>query len=265
MIKTIKKFCGATRKYLFRDTRYFFLYIYRYFQDNYKNNCNFYSDEEFVQQIKSGRSLLRIGDGEIILLHFLPLAYEIYSDAIRNEFLKIIKEYSDNSKYILMIPLFVNYTNTAIKKRNQFRCWMPLKVTYELIFNKKAKYFDQHIFYKDGGFERLILPYIKTKQVIIVTIKEHVEAIEKSPLASDKYLYVISKKGNAYEARNEIQNDIINLIDKKGLKKENVVILMSAGLAKTIIHDMSNMGYQLFDIGKGLESYYQGISIQKAI
>ncbi len=253
---------NAIKRYLFRDTAYLLLYTYRYFQNNHHNNCKFYTEQEFVHLIETGKSIIRLGDGEIGLLHFLPIRYQVYSDTIRNNLKKIITDYKDNSNYILMIPYFVNSTNTELKKTNQFRVYRQLKITYELLFNKSAIYYDQLAFYKDGYFKKLILPYIQIKKVIIVTNAENKEKIIKSKLSSKEYLYVVCENENTYESRIKIQSDIIDIINKTGLPKKNFVILMSAGLSKTIIYDMCNKGYQLLDIGKGLESYYIGKSLE---
>src|SRR3989344_7633910 len=263
----------TTKRYLFKDTKYFFLSIYRYLQNNYHNNCKFYTERELTDLIKAGKSILRIGDGEIGLLHFCNAVYQIYSDAIRNDFLKIIKNYNNNSPYVLGITEFVNYTNTELKnfvniegkKINRFPVWRQLKITYEMIFNKNIKYFDALAFYKPGGFERLILPYIQNKKVIIVTNKENKEKIMTSPLSSDTYLYITCEPENTYESRLKIQKDITNIIDKSGLPKNNFIVLMSAGLSKTIIYDMAGQGYQVLDIGIGLESYYTGINLENRI
>ena len=251
----------ATR-YLFKDTRYFLMYLYRYLQNHYHNNAIFYTDEEFIGAIKAGKSVIRIGDGEMGLLHFFPVRYQVYSNAIRNDFLTIIKNYCENSPYIIAIPPPVNYTNTQLKKINRFYLYRQFKITYELIFNKKITYFDQLAFYKDGQFEKLIAPYIKTKRVIIVTNQENTKKIKDSRLASETYQYIICGNENTYETRAVVQQDIVNLINKTGLPKSDFVILLSAGLCKTIIYDMAGGGYQVLDIGKGLESYYQGISIE---
>ena len=110
-----------------------------------------------------------MGDGEVDLIHFLKIGYQDYSNSIRNDLIKIIKNYRYNSKYILMIPIFVNYTNAELKKANRFSCFLPLKITFGMIFNKKAKYFDAHAFYRDNGFKDLILPCLQAKKTIVVT------------------------------------------------------------------------------------------------
>jgi hypothetical protein len=258
---------NAVRRYIFRDTKYLFLYIYRYFQNNYRNDCKFYTEEDLTNLIRSGKSILRLGDGEISLLHFLPPPNNVqeYSDEIRNDFLKIIKNYNANSNYILAIPLFVNYTNTELKKANRFTHFRQLKITYELIFNKSAKYFDAHTFYKDGNFEKIILPYMKTKKTVLVTNKELGAIIAKAEPPSNDFFYVTCTDHHAYENRLQIQNDVINLIKKTGLPKDNFVIILCSGLAKTIVYDMSNDGYQVIDIGNGLKSYYLKKSIENLI
>ncbi len=252
----------VVNRYLFKDTKYFLMYLYRYFQNNHHNNCLFYSDKEFVSALTQGKSIIRIGDGEMGLIHFCPVRYQVYSDEIRNDFLKIIKNYDNNSKYIIAIPPPVNYTNAQLKKIHRFYLYRQFKITYELIFNQSVKYFDQLAFYKNRRFENLVAPYIKNKKVVIVTNADHKIKIQNSPLSSSSYQYIICENENTYESRKTIQQDIINLIDKTGLPKSDFVILMSAGLAKTITYDLSHMGYQILDIGKGLESYYMGLSIE---
>ncbi len=265
MVKKILKKMYLLARYVFCDTRYFFLYAFRYFQNNYRNSCKFYTDKAFADLIASGKSIIRVGDGEIGLLHYFPIRYQRYSRAIRQDLLKIITTYGDHSAYVLMIPLFVNYTNTELKKINRFLAFRQLKVTYELVFNKTATYFDQLIFYKDGGFEKFVVPHIQNKQVVIVTNQEHIRKIKSSARARADYQYITCPDNDAYEARMAVQQNIIELITKSGLPKKEFIVLMSAGLAKTAIYDLAEMGYQVLDIGKGLESYYAGISIEKTI
>ncbi len=83
-------------RYLFKDTGYFFLSLYRYLTPGFRNNATFYTDQELADLIKSGKSILRIGDGEIGLIHFCNAAYQVYSDAIRDDFIKIIKKITLN-------------------------------------------------------------------------------------------------------------------------------------------------------------------------
>ncbi len=260
---------NAIKKYLFKDTKYFFYYCFRYFQNNYKNNCSFYNELEIIKLLEGGGSIIRIGDGEIGLIHYLSISYQSYSDEIRQDFIKIIKSYNNKSNYILGIPIFVNYTSKELKKNNglhnYFRCWTPLKVTYELIFNKKVKYLDAHIFYRDGGFEKTILPYIISKKIILVTNKNNKDAILKTDFSKHIFSYIICPDKDAYGYREQIKKEIDRIIKDSDVKKTELVIIMSAGLSKTIIYDMSMNGYQVLDIGRGLEGYYKKESLAHLI
>lgn len=252
----IKRIINATQKYLLKDTKYFLYYCLNNFRKDYKLNCSFYSEEEFMQKIYAGKSFIRLGDGEIGLIHFLKIHYQKYSDEIRWDFIKIIREYSDNSPYIILIPLFVNYTNKALVSINKLQCWMPLKVTYQLWFNKNAKYFDAHIFYKKDKFKKLLLSYLLKKKVIIVTNRDNIKDIQKyGTLSRIKSRYIESPRTDAYESRHRIRQNIIDTINQSGFKKEEFVILFCAGLSKTLIYELSLDNYQILDVGRGFEGF----------
>lgn len=260
-----KKFFTAAKKYLLKDTRYFFLYLYRYPQKNYAHTCLFMNENTFIEKIQDGKSIIRIGDGEIGLLHYLPIHYQVWNKDIRNDFLRIITTYSDKSPYILLIPLFVNESNEKLEQINKLSCWMPLKVSYEMFFNKSAHYFDQHIFYRDGKYEQLLLKYLKQKKVIVVTNNKNKDFLSAPGVLDLDVTFVISPSENAYEERGYISQQIETEVAKKAGKKEDFVIIMAAGLSKTIIYELSFKGYQLLDIGKGFESYYKKESIEYQI
>ncbi len=224
----------------------------------------FYDDEEIAALIRDGKSILRIGDGEIGILHFNTSDYQKYSDEIRRDFAKIIKNYTDESPYILSIPIFVNYTNRELRDLgpNKLRLWMPLKITYELLFNKRAKYIDAHLFYKDNKFKKIVLPYILTKKFILVTNEDNKKEVLNTSFAKNIFDYVLCPDQSSYENRHEAQANIIKIINQSGLPKKEFVILLAAGMAKTIIYELSLNGYQLFDIGKGIEGYYKDVSLE---
>ncbi|MBU6370954.1 MAG: DUF1792 domain-containing protein [Patescibacteria group bacterium] len=264
-MNTLRRIAGAMKKYLFRDTAYFFLYCFRYCQPGYRHECKFYSDAEFAELLRQGKSIIRLGDGEIGLLHYLPIHYQKWSPAIRNDFLTIIRSYDKNSPYMLLIPLFVNYSNAELKRIGKRGVWLPLKVSYEMLFNKGAKYFDAHAFYKDGGFEKLILPSFGTKKIIVVTNEKTIASLRTSSFNVRVRDYVAAPAENAYEAGGHIEESIMDIIRKSGVPASEFVVLFSAGLAKTIIPRLAAHECQALDIGAGLESYATGISVEYKI
>ena len=145
------------------------------------------------------------------------------------------------------------------------QCWLPLKISFEQIFNKKATYLDQHLFYRDERFKNLVFPYIQHKHIIVVTEEKNKKRINDSELSKSLYAFVNSPSTNAYEARDKIRDEITSIITTSPYKKEDFVILMIAGLAKTIIAELSSQGYQLIDWGLGNETIGKNISIEYLI
>ena len=267
MLDQYKRIWGGIKKYLFKDTRYFFLYLFRYFQGGYRHTCIFYDKQELSNLLKNGKSLIRLGDGEIGLVHFLKIHYQEYSDSIRNDFKNIISDYSNKSPYILAIPLFVNYSNQELRAlgKGKLACWLPLKVTYELLFNKKATYADAHLFYRDYKFSELIVPLLNDKKIVLVTHARNKERCLNSAFGKRIAACVCSPEANAYEERERIMAEIIQAIGQITINKNECIVLMAAGLSKTIISDLAKQGYQVLDIGKGLEGYCENVSLEHQI
>lgn len=270
----IKRFLNFLKKYLLKDTKYCLLYLYRLLIHEKKLNCQFYNLEEIKKEIKIGKSIIRIGDGEIGLLHYLPIHYQKWSTEIRNEFLKIIKEYKNDKNYILAIPIFVNYTNKELKNfkntnnipSNKIFVWMPLKITFEMLFNKKIKYIDSHIFYRDKE-SKILLDFIFSLNKIIILISDEnsINDCKNSKIDNKINFYIKSPSINSFEERHQIKNEIEKILKNNKLKKEQVLILFKAGLAKTIIKDLSENNIQIIDIGRGAEYYINGKSLEYLI
>lgn len=249
---------NAARKYLIKDTFYFFLYCLRHLQKRYAHNARFLENNELIKMIESGKSILRLGDGEISIIHYLTSNYQPYDSALRSDLLHIISNYSNEAPYVLGIPIHINMRNDELDAQEAFkkRIWMPFKITYEMIFNKQAFYFDAFLFYRKNNFEQLILPYLKTKQIIFVSHKRNCESIKDSPLSNHIIAYIESPAFGAYQFHNAIAQGIRNIITQSGQPKNNFVTIMLAGMSKIgVIPRLSQEGCQILDIGRGLEGY----------
>lgn len=116
MFNKIKILFNFIKKYLFKDTMFFFSYMYLYYIKDKKLHAIFYNNDEIINIIKSNKSILRLGDGEIGLLHNNPIIYQKWSREIKSIFKNIITSYNDDSNYVLSIPVFVNNTNIDLDK-----------------------------------------------------------------------------------------------------------------------------------------------------
>ncbi len=258
---------NAIKKYLIKDTKYFFTYFLRNIQSEYKVICNFYSDDEIIEQFKLGKSFLRIGDGEIAIMHHLGIGYQEFNAKLRDEYLNSIKNYSDKSNYLIGLPLFVNLTNNELDELglNKKRVWLPLKITFDAIFNKYVKYVDAHIFYKNNKFEKIILPIIKNKKVIIVTNERNINDISKHNFNNYVFKYISCPEKNSYDQRNTILYQIKETIENSEANKSDFLVLLSMGPSKIISVELSESNIQTIDIGMGIEGYIRNLEIENRI
>jgi hypothetical protein len=251
-------------KYFFKDTKYFFYYVFRFFDKSYTNKTLFLNEENFIENLKKGKSFIRIGDGEIGMVHFRDIHYEPYNPSLRKYLLNIIKSYNQSSKYIILIPVFVNYSNLELKRINKLFVWLPLKITYEILFNKKMFYFDAHIFYKDNSYKRIIEPLLKNKKTIIITNQKNIEKIKNSGKDFDHYVVCPDEK--AFAETENLKKEVREIYSKNNYEKKDVTCLVSAGLSsKSIIFDLCKEDFQMFDLGKGVEQIFSEESLEYLI
>jgi len=258
----LKKFFKFLRKHLFRNTKYCFLYLWRLLVQEKKINCQFYTTEEVLELINQGKSIIRIGDGEIgIINYYTSLCYQIWSKEIREEFLKLIKNYQNSSNYILAIPIFLNYSNQELDNLPSLEvskkfCWLPLKNTYEILFNQKIKYIDAHAFYRFDECQKIISHILnQNKNLILIANADSIAEIKQNKILSQKIkLFIQVPNQNSFESRDKITEDIKNLCINHNLNKKNSIFIFKGGLVKTIIADLSK-DYQIIDAGEGFSSY----------
>lgn len=283
-IKFLSKAFRFIFRYIVKDPIFVFKYFVAFFQKDYTPQVKFYNTEEFMTEIKSGKSYIRIGDGEIGLLHHRDIHYQKAGPLLISKLTEIIENYGkeknnsnenekfinkNESNYILSIPIFVNISNKDLENtKGKLSCWLPLKVEFFRRFNRSAKYFDAHTFYRKGFFESNMYEYLKDKKLIINTTAENIknqkENIEKrfevigwleaiSPNPFDRYEYT----------KNEIQNVINQEIaksksseERENIKRNIVLILGSGPMSKVLAYDFAKQGIQGIDIGKGFEQLY---------
>lgn len=242
------------RKFLFKDTLYCLYYLFFLKQKRYREKARFLSHAEFLRQADE-KSTIRFGDGEIGLLHYSQIHYQKFDPELRLKLLEIIKNYTADANYLIGLPLYTTLENTKayeISKEKIF-LWMPVKITFRLLFNKKMKYFDQHIFYRHGKAKEFFLEKSKDKKVVIVTRKETLEAIKSHPVASSiPYLVLIESPGeHAFDCYLDLESDIRKAV---GTDTKNCVVFLGCGPAgKVIAYDLSKEGILCHDIGLGVE------------
>lgn len=266
IFKKIKLFSGFLKKYLINYTRYCLLYLYRLLIQEKKLNCQFYKTSEVIKLIDQGKSILRIGDGEIGLLRGRSILYQVYSPEIKHEFLKLIKNYNFNSDYILAIPIFINYTNKELdalpnpnEDKSKKLCWLPLKISYEMIFNKNIKYIDAHLFYRFAENQKVVSHVLSLdKTFVFISDEKSIEELKKIKndlnISQKIKFFITTPNQNSFEERQRIIQEIKDISQKNNLNRDNSLIIFKGGLVKSIIAELSK-DYQIIDVGYSFTSY----------
>lgn len=265
MIVDFPRIINFLKRYLFRHPLYMSVYIIVFFLKDFSFKTHFYTADELTNLIKEGKSIIRLGDGEINLFHGFKNHYHIFSPKLKSMMKKIIKSYSSKSSYILSIPRFVNVSNQELNTIGKLNVWLPLKVIFFLLFPKKVSYMDAHNFYYDNYFEKVIAPILKDKKIVCVTNKKTIEKQRKnSKMPWKDICYVESPEYDALDSYEEIVSAINNEV-KKYAKKDIVILVAIGPVGKYLIYEYSKKGYQGLDIGKVAEVMFTGESTQYLI
>jgi len=267
----ISRILNFLRKY-YKHPVYLLAYGFYLLQGSFIAGTKFFNQEEFVKEIKKGRSFLRLNEGEMHLINGGRIHYQIYEKNLEKSFRELIKNYSDTAPYIIgLAKIYVNQTNAEAKLDPQkgiahLYTWMPIKVMYKIAFPKNAKYGDSHAFYYDNFFQENIEEYLMDKYLIVVSNKNSIQAFkENKNIPFTKVFFIETPSENSYASYDKIHHDIEEML-KTVPKDEKPVLLISTGPAsKQLVYEFSKKGITGYDIGRGLEVLYKNESIQKLI
>lgn len=267
MNKKISKIFAFLKRYA-KHPLYVTLYGCTFFLKGFGLKIQFYNNEELLGLLKRGKSIIRLGDGDIVSIPLdLENCYHRSSKELKDMYTTIIKNYHKDSPYILSVPKFLNMTNTELKNLGERKLeWcLPMKVMFVLNFNKDYAYADAHNFYYDNFFEKLIDPLFREKRVIFISNRKTIEKQKRNKnLPWRDVVYVESPEVNAMDAYIDIKHNLNKALI--GTDKKDVVIYNAMGpVGKYIVYEYANRGYQGIDIGKVSEVMFTGESIQYLI
>lgn len=240
------------------------MYASVYFLKGFAFKVKFYSNNEIINLLQKGKSVIRLGDGDIVHIQLaLDNTYHRPDQRLKKMYKTIIKNYHEGGSYVLSIPRFVNYTNLELKNLGERKLeWgLAMKVMFFLSFNKNCPYMDAHNFYYDNYFEQTIAPLFASKKVIFITNKKTINKQKgnKNLLWQDA-IYIESPEINAMDAYENIKRNLDKTLN--GIGKNDVVIFSAMGpVGKYIVYEYANKGYQGIDIGKVAEVMFTGESI----
>jgi hypothetical protein len=260
-------FIKKVTQFLYRNIKnpvFLMLYIYRYFDKNFLIQASFFEDSKVLELISEGKSIIRLGDGELGLMTGRGVVGTVFTQKPLPLFIKKFKEiiscYTKDSPYILAIPKkYTLYSNEDLKRENKLRTWLPFKVMYTLYFQKSIDYADAHMFYRPKFFEEHIIPIISHRIAIFVINETKVESLKDKPIARSLHFVKTppSEAGEQYEA---IKEKIEKKIEELGVEKP--LLLFSCGpVGKILLFEFALKGVQGIDVGEGANVLFESARI----
>lgn len=255
-MNTLRRVFRYIKLHLFNSPRYFFYYCLHYFDPNYILKADFYNREDFSRLVEEGKTVIRLGDGEVHLMNRGDLGFQEYDPILREKMFNMIKFYTNDSAYILgfnVIPL--ESPNSSLRRVNLLNSWLPSKVYFDLYFNKKAKYVDASVFYYNEVIPKYLEKFLLSKHLIVVSRSGNIEAFKDNsfiPFSDVSFIETLDE--HAFRDYSQIKEKVLQEVKKYG--KENTVVLVSCGPAgKILAYDLLNQ-VQVLDIGLGIEIVY---------
>lgn len=248
----------------YKNPVFLIAYACYYFQSDFRAGTKFFTEKEFVEEMKKGRSFVRLLDGETHIINGQDLAYQKYEKRLANSMRQMIKEYTDDSPYVIGLAAgFLNKTNRELKKDSMFYVWLPAKVTFKTLFNKKAKYGDGHAFYRDGFFVRNMESVLLDKHLLVVTNAKSIEAFKNNKaIPFKKFSFVETPSTNSYEKYDKIFSETLETVSKIPKEEKPVIVFSTGPASKQLVYEFSKLGYTSYDLGRGFEVLYTDVSLE---
>ncbi len=259
------KFFLLSKAYLLKHPLYAITCGVIYFLKDFKIKVHFYSDTEIIDLLQKGKSIVRLGDGDIINIQLgMQNIYHRDDVRLRDMYAEIIKTYTNNSAYILSIPRFVTMDSRELASLGDGKmAWgLRMKAMVFLQFNKECSYMDAHSFYYDDYFTSVVAPTLNNKKIICLTNRRIIEDLSANNAIPWKDIfYIESPESNAMDAYSTILDQLNEELKK--YDKKDVIILSGMGpVGKYIIFKYAKLGFQGIDIGRGLEVVYKNESLE---
>lgn len=211
------------------------------------------TSEKLSDDILNGKSLIRFGDGEAMLMVGSDIHFQKYEKILQEDLNKIVTTYCEESRYILALPIFaLTESIESLDKRGRLKIWRLFKIVFLHLFPKNVPFADAMFFYHLQTFEKFVVPVLNNRLVLILTNQDNDRPELRATLTQKNVLYefIYTKKSNSFD---DIDS-LIETIHQKKKSNPNLIILTSMGPGgKSLAYRLTEEHIQCIDIGHGLE------------
>ena len=209
------------------------------------------NEEETLAAIADGKSIIRIGDGEVMLLTGRDVYFQPASPVLAKAFRMIIGNYNAQSPYLLGVPA-EKITAPALSSA-QHRVWRWFRIVFPLRFKTNERYVSAVYFYKQGRFKRELAPLFKKHHAVWLANEDTLSPALQSYAGSiSVHTSFITAPGNdAFSAYDTIKSEVLAVTETH--PQLPVVVCTAIGPAgKVLAYELATQGIQVLDLGHGM-------------
>jgi hypothetical protein len=240
---------------LLLEPKIFLLFILSFITGTNQTAVQSVSQEELLAAVRSGRSIIRLGDGEAMLLMGRDIHFQPYSPTLRDGLRNIITTYTDESPYIIGVPVDqLAASDKELKDMGRMRVWRLFKIYFQYHFSQTARYCSLVMFYHQNTFEHKIASALSNHHIICVGNGKVLDEKLRTYFSANfpQASFIIAPGHDAFKDKERITQEIDVAITAHPQVKP--IILIAVGPAsKVISYEFAKRGIQALDIGHGME------------
>ena len=207
-------------------------------------------EQTIAYLLKTGKSMIRMGDGEFNLMNGKNVHYQKHSPALQKEMESLLKNYSADSPYLLCVPYrYFTGSNRMLNSRTLISCWSTPKRMFQKLENPGLIYGDAFLFAKNNRALDCGRLWRDADNVIVLHNDPRYLQQAFDPKTQNGFFVQVPAR-DTFEVLDEIEEKITGVFEKNNLEKEKTVVLLSAGpAAKVLVKRLSAKGYRMIDCG----------------
>jgi hypothetical protein len=212
-------------------------------------------DSSIDYLLTTGKSLIRWGDGDSIIVMGLDNHFEKYNAQLASDLGAILTNYTNTSDYLLAIPIApIRDSFFRVLFKGKLSIWFRTRYLFNKYFDKQTYYLfsDAHMFRSEAkpSLAKLNILF-NDKYIILVHPFDdyYFEFIQlfKNTIKSVDYIKV--PEYYAYDGFDNIFNEVMRIAYSKKASKKEILILVTAGnVARVLVYRLSR-DFTAYDIG----------------
>ena len=208
-----------------------------------------FTSEEVLQEIASGRSVIRLGDGEIMILTGRDIYFQRTSMKLARMMTEMISCYSERSPYILGVPY--EKIEAKVLDEKQYRLWRWYRVYFPLRFKTAESYTSLVLFYHVHYFKEEIAPLLASFHVIWVANETAITgAKDYAVTVGAQSSFIQIPKSDSFTQYQRIKEE--TLLAARSTSLPTIVLCSGGPATKVLLYELAEMGIQGLDIGHGM-------------